>query len=387
MGQTSNSPKTFLATEVLEADRRVKLSSAAGYVEYADQADSSGWIGITIGKADAINDTVAVELKDAAKTQRAVAADSFAYGAVLYAANDGKVSDSASGNAIGTALEAATAPGDIVEVLYDKGAASIIMGSSVPDSMMYVSPDGSDTAGNGSMIGPYATITKALSVVTASRKTIMVFPGEYVETLALVWPNVTGVSINGFGGDVTIVGTSGQTEVVLINPTFSASTFEATLSNLTISAPDGVKGIVFNNQNTTGRKFNLYLHNVGIDADTDTDQSLDVVHTTTTQAMRVYCDGQRNIIEGLVYIAPQNADDRFTFTNMQFDGGIQFGTATIASVSTFKNCIMKDAGGSGGQDTQILNVLNCHSLTGTTYAIAALNDFAANAAEVILPAA
>ena len=38
MGQTSNSPKTFLATEVLEADRRVKLSSAAGYVEYADQA-------------------------------------------------------------------------------------------------------------------------------------------------------------------------------------------------------------------------------------------------------------------------------------------------------------------------------------------------------------
>ena len=129
--------------------------------------------------------------------------------------------------------------------------------------------------------------------------------------------------------------------------------------------------------------------NVGIDADTDTNQSLDVVHHGTTQAMRVYCDGMRNIIEDLVYIAPQNADNRFyIFTNMQFDGGIQFGTATIASVSTFKNCIMKDAGGIGGQDTQILNVLNCHSLTGTTYAIcSSAIDFAANAAEVILPAA
>jgi hypothetical protein len=38
-------------------------------------------------------------------------------GATLYGAVDGKVKDTASGTAQGTALEAATADGDIVEVL------------------------------------------------------------------------------------------------------------------------------------------------------------------------------------------------------------------------------------------------------------------------------
>lgn len=254
------------------------------------------------------------------------------------------------------------------------------------NSLIFVSKAGDDTQ-DGSAIEPVLTITAALALVTATRKTIIVMPGEYEEAASLTWPNVTGVSICGVGGEVEIVGASGEDEVIEINPTFSASTFEATLANLNITAPDGVDGITFDNDNTTGRKYNLYLENVGINNDTETDKALNVVHSDATQAMRVYCDGQRNVFEGVLTIAPKNVDDRFTFTNMQFDGGIAFGTATIASVSTFKDCIVKDGGGSGGQDTQILNVLNCHSLTGTTYAIAALADFASNAAEVILPAA
>jgi len=384
MSQTTENPKPFLATEVLAAHRRVKLTAASGsYVEYADQADSSSFIGTTIAAAAAIGDTVGVSLKKAARTEKATAADTFAVGAVLYAANDGKVSDSASGNPIGTALEAATAAGDIVEVIYDDGAAAIRFSSSDADSMIYVNPDGSDTEGNGSIIGPYATITKALTAVTASRKTIMVFPGEYEEEASLTWPSIGGISINGMGGEVTIVGTSGETEVIEIDPTVQTATFEATLSNLSISAPDGVNGITFDN-NTVGRKINLHLNNVAFENDTETDKAINVVHTQAGEAMRIYCDGLRKIIEGLVYIAPKNVDDRFTFTGMQFDGGIEFGTTTIASVSTFKNCIVKDAGGAGGQDTQILNILNCQSLTGTTYAAAALADFAANAAEVII---
>lgn len=125
MGQSCVSPKTFLATEALEAFRRVKLTSASGTaVEYADQADSSSYLGITTHSA-AINTQVAVELKGVTKTLKATAADSFAAGAVLYAAADGKVSDSSSGNAIGTALEAATDDGDIVEIILDGGAAAI----------------------------------------------------------------------------------------------------------------------------------------------------------------------------------------------------------------------------------------------------------------------
>jgi len=253
-------------------------------------------------------------------------------------------------------------------------------------SLIWVSPDGSDTSGNGSFSDPYATITKALTAVTAARKTIMVMPGSYTEALSLTWPSIDLVSINGVLGQsdaVTIEGTTGQTEVIEIDPTVQTATFNATLSNLTISAPTGVNGITLDNNNV-GRRINLFLHNVAIENQTETDKSLNVAHTVAGNALRVYADGRRNIWEGLLYIAPKNTDDRFTFDGFQFDGGVEFGTATIASVSTFKDCVVKDAGGAGGQDTQILNVMGCYSLTGTTYAAAALGDFAANAAELIL---
>jgi len=120
------SPKSFYASEALEAFRRVKLSSGYGdRVEYADQADSIGYLGITLQKV-AQGEMVACELKGVAKTLIVVAADTFAVGAILYAADSGKVSDSASGTAIGTALEAATTgDGDEVEAILDGGAAAI----------------------------------------------------------------------------------------------------------------------------------------------------------------------------------------------------------------------------------------------------------------------
>lgn len=125
MSQTSISPKTFTATEALAAYRRVKLTASSGTaVEYADQSDSDSFIGTTVDAA-AITATVPVALKGCQETVKCTAADSFAVGATLYAADDGKVSDSSSGNAIGTALEAATADGDIVECLLDNGASAI----------------------------------------------------------------------------------------------------------------------------------------------------------------------------------------------------------------------------------------------------------------------
>ena len=126
MSQECESPKTFRATEVLAAFRRVKLSSGTGdHVEYADQADSSSYLGVTIAAAAAIEDEVGVALKGVTKTFKVTAADDFVVGSVLYAATDGKVSDSSSGNAIGTALEAAGANNDVIEAILDGGAAAI----------------------------------------------------------------------------------------------------------------------------------------------------------------------------------------------------------------------------------------------------------------------
>jgi len=251
------------------------------------------------------------------------------------------------------------------------------------DSQIWVSPDGDDDNGDGTFLNPYASLTQAMAIVTTARKIIMLMPGEYEEAASILWPSINGIEIRGVCGGVTIVGTSGEDEVFEIDPTVQTSTFVVILANLGISCPNGVDGITFDNNNV-GRKILLILENVEIENDTGTDKALNVVHTEAGEAMRVYASGLKNIWEGILYIVPKNVDDRFTFDGLQLDGGITFGTATIASVTTFKDCIVKDGGGAGGQDTQILNVLGCYSLTDTTYAAAALADFAANAAEVIL---
>ncbi len=115
MSQSAKSPITLTAGEDLIANRRVKLTGART-VSYADQADSDGYIGVTINDVDS-GDLVAVELKNVGKTFKCVASEALAVNAALYAADDGKVADTVSGNVIGTALEAATADGDVIEVL------------------------------------------------------------------------------------------------------------------------------------------------------------------------------------------------------------------------------------------------------------------------------
>lgn len=120
MGQSvwNEGPKAFTAYEELEAFRRVKIRSGTTAippeVEYADAGESS--IGTTIAQAKAGERVTVMALNDNG-TRLVVAADSFAVGAVLYGANDGKVSDSASGSAQFQAIQAAGANGDVVEAI------------------------------------------------------------------------------------------------------------------------------------------------------------------------------------------------------------------------------------------------------------------------------
>lgn len=108
--------KTFTAGAALEAKRRVKIKSGTTTtppeVEYAGAGEQH--IGIT-EYAVASAELVAVKLRTAPGTHEMTAAGAFALGATLYGAANGKVDDASSGTAIGKALEAATADGDIVE--------------------------------------------------------------------------------------------------------------------------------------------------------------------------------------------------------------------------------------------------------------------------------
>lgn len=108
--------RTFTAYEALKAYARVKIKSGTTAtppdVHYADQGEQA--IGVTLAAA-AAGELVAVKLMTADGTFLGIANDTFSIGAVLYAHDDGEISDSSSGSAIGVALEAATAAGDIVE--------------------------------------------------------------------------------------------------------------------------------------------------------------------------------------------------------------------------------------------------------------------------------
>lgn len=116
MGQSTYNMggKTFIAGENLLANRRVKIATGTTTVPpevvYADAGEYG--IGLTQTNEKA-GDPIVV----AAKTELVVAAEAFSVGAALYGAIDGKVADTVSGEQQYTALEAATADGDVVEAV------------------------------------------------------------------------------------------------------------------------------------------------------------------------------------------------------------------------------------------------------------------------------
>jgi hypothetical protein len=78
-------------------------------------------IGTACEEAFAAGDIIAVRLRTASGTHKMIASEALAAGATVYTESDGEVQDTAQATAfqIGTALEAATADGDIIEVLYN----------------------------------------------------------------------------------------------------------------------------------------------------------------------------------------------------------------------------------------------------------------------------
>lgn len=110
--------KTFVADEAIAVHLRVKLDSD-GRVTIAGLTDKD--IGTAVTPAFAAGDNITVKLRTGSGTHKMVAIEAFAVGSRLYTEANGKVQDTAASTSfqIGTALEAAEADGDVVEVLYD----------------------------------------------------------------------------------------------------------------------------------------------------------------------------------------------------------------------------------------------------------------------------
>lgn len=116
--------RNFVAGEALEAFKHVKLS--AGTVVHADAGEAG--IGFTVHAATS-GYGVSVELLR--PTVQVKTAGAVTLGASVYPAADGTIDDVENGDPIGIALEAATATGDIIEILpfvagYDAPASELV---------------------------------------------------------------------------------------------------------------------------------------------------------------------------------------------------------------------------------------------------------------------
>lgn len=110
--------RTFVADEAIAIHLRVKLDGD-GRVTLAGLTDKE--IGTALTPAYAAGDTITVKLRSGAGTHKMVAIEALNIGATLYTETGGKVQDTAQATSfqIGTALESATADGDVIEVLYN----------------------------------------------------------------------------------------------------------------------------------------------------------------------------------------------------------------------------------------------------------------------------
>jgi hypothetical protein len=110
--------RTFIADEAIAQHLRVKLDND-GRVTVAGLTDKE--VGTAMTATYAAGEPITVKLRSGAGTHKMVAIEALAVGATVYTETNGKVQDTAASTSfqVGTALEAATADNDVIEVLYN----------------------------------------------------------------------------------------------------------------------------------------------------------------------------------------------------------------------------------------------------------------------------
>jgi hypothetical protein len=374
MSQQSESPKTFQAAEDLVAFRRVKISGST--VVYADSGDRG--IGVVQAAVDYSEDpNASIKLDNAGGTSKMMTDGAVTAGNSVFAADDGKISSSGI-TLVGTALETATADGDIIEILPDVSATYGDSGH------IYVTPNGDDNA-DGYLTNPVATITQAMSLVTSSRKTIFVAPGTYTEAAAVDWPTITGVKLIGLGNQYQTIIAAADTadEVVSVAPGAQSATFEMWIENIYIDhGVSGQDGIKLDNTSMT-KKLNCYLRNVGGDG-SSSDKMITTTHGDTSNAIRIYWDGDNGGVEGQVYMETKDAGDRLYITGVNLQGGLATSTDDIASNVRLIRCIVKHEAVSGGHSSQTITAVCCYSDASGTFAALDTDDLAGDHSESIV---
>lgn len=117
MGQYNDTNyKSFVAAGTIAQFARVTLGSGNTITEAGITAKDIG----TATRAAVSGDTIAVKLRQGCGTHKMIASAALAVGAAAFSAASGKIGASATtAFVLGTTMEASTADGDIIEVLYN----------------------------------------------------------------------------------------------------------------------------------------------------------------------------------------------------------------------------------------------------------------------------
>ncbi len=232
------------------------------------------------------------------------------------------------------------------------------------DGCVHLAPGGSDTDGDGSLMSPVATWTKAVTLVTASRKIIKPATGAYAEAAPVALPAVDGFAIQGPGADVCTVSATG-TSVFTLPPGAVSSSFDAFIGGICVdhSAGAAQKGIVFSNAGMT-KKLLAKIKNVTFDVDETTDISISVIHGDADNAIRIYVsgDGAQSEIGGAINFAVNNLADRLHFENAWLMGTITTpNVAKEATIVLYRCIVPHGAATAGGNATQVIESINSYS--------------------------
>jgi len=239
-------------------------------------------------------------------------------------------------------------------------------------NIVWVSKSGNDASGDGTVVLPVLTLTKAATLVNAVRNKIVMLAGDYAEPAAVVWPLFTGVQLIGIG-TVTISAATGTT-VISVAPGAQANTFELTLENLYIDhGESGQDGITLDNTGM-GKKLNMYVKDVA--GDCDDGDMLATVHGDASNAIRIYWVGDKGEnIEGPINFTGGNDGDRVHMSNVELNNGFTSSITDVVAEFIFKNCVIPKAFGiKAGHATQTALLLHCYTLDAGSYLAAAASD-------------
>jgi hypothetical protein len=120
------------------------------------------------------------------------------------------------------------------------GTGRIVGNYSIYANEIHVGKDGNDTTGDGTLINPVLTITKALTLVGSGRNTVIVHPGGYTENPTVTSTNTTITTSELTGANTFLTGT------------------------LTLSAAARVSGLKMSDLTITGSG-NTYISNCTVD--------------------------------------------------------------------------------------------------------------------------